>query len=770
VRLSIRLNLALILGVGLISAIFALYQAQTETSGLRRDLDRQAGLLAESLEKSATPLVAARSMRELQRLIDRFQNRERIAGVAIYDAQNQPLAMTPDLAARLQTRPESVDRATGLGEHGGEFISSAGRTMHVFAQPMVGDSGVIGALAVFHDAAYIDARSAATLRWALITVLVQTALIVLVTLLALRWGLRQPVDRLTQWVHDLRTGNAAATTAPELPEQEVFEPLKREAVRLASSFSAARAAAELEARLRYTGDTQWTPERLRVAVASKLCGSRLFAISNREPYEHIRRNGDIDCLVPASGLVTALEPVLRACNGIWIAQGTGNADRDMVDAQDRLQVPPESPEYTLRRVWVTEAESEGFYFGFSNEGLWPLCHIAHTRPVFREQDWEAYRVVNRRFAEAFIEEAADEPNPVVLVQDYHFALVPAMIKEARPDARVAIFWHIPWPNPEAFGICPWQRELLDGLLGADLIGFHVQAHCNNFLESVDRALESRIDREHFAVNRRGRHTFVRPFPISVKFDSEPDAAAQASLESSYAERAALLHSLGVRRPTLLGIGVDRVDYTKGLPERLCALERFFEKYPLYRRQFTFVQIGAPSRTHIRRYQELMQEVLAETERINRRFQTSDWRPIVFLPQHHSHRDILPYYQTADVCLVTSLHDGMNLVAKEFVAAQSRELGVLILSPFTGASHELVDALQVNPYDCEGLADAIHRALEMPPEERRARMVRMRTYLREHNIYRWAGSLISELASLRVQQNTAPVLLPQPSSTALAIVR
>ena len=751
VRLSVRLNLCLIFAVGGTSLAFALYQAQSEVHGLRRDLDRQSAVLAESLEKSAEPLVSAHSYRDLQRLADRFKDHERLAGVAFYDEMDRPLAITANLSERLPHLPEVVDHAAKQGTAGGEYFKSATDLMHVFALPLNGDAGTLGALAVFHDAAYIEAQSADTLRRALASVAIQTLLIVPVTLLVLRWGLGRPIEKLASWLGDLRTGRAGAGTGPELPEEEVFRPLKREAARLATSISAARAAAEEEARLRYHAELLWTPERLKIAVESKLGGSRLFAISNREPYEHVRHNGTVECLVPASGLVTALEPVLRACQGTWIAQGTGNADLETVDSHDRLRVPPEHPEYTLRRVWVTPAEEQGFYFGFSNEGLWPLCHIAHTRPVFREQDWEAYYEVNRRFADAFIEEAADEKNPAVLVQDYHFALVPRMIKEARPDARVAIFWHIPWPNPEAFGICPWQRELLDGLLGADLIGFHIQSHCNNFLESVDRALESRIDREHFAVNRGGHMTYVHPFPISVTFGKNHEGRER---EDVSVERMNLLRQAGCPGATLLGVGVDRVDYTKGLPERLLGVERFFEKYPVYRGQFTFVQIGAPSRTHIRRYHDLMDEVKAEVERINKRFQTDTWRPVVFLAEHHSHSEILPYYRAADVCLVTSLHDGMNLVAKEYVAAQDSATGVLILSRFAGASQELTDALQINPYDTEAMAESIHRALEMPPEERRARMNRMRAYVREHNIYRWAGNLIGELAALRVEEPLA----------------
>jgi trehalose 6-phosphate synthase len=312
----------------------------------------------------------------------------------------------------------------------------------------------------------------------------------------------------------------------------------------------------------------------------------LFVVSNREPYMHQRDGKAIEVVVPPSGLVTALEPVLTACDGTWIAHGSGNADNEVVDAHDRLRVPPDDPRYTLRRVWLTKEEEEGYYYGFANEGLWPLCHIAHARPLFRAADWQHYQEVNQKFTDAVLEEIANVSNPVVLVQDYHFALVPRMIKEKRPDARVAIFWHIPWPNTEAFGICPWQRELVDGLLGADLIGFHIQSHCNNFLETVDRVVESRVDWEHFSALRHDHRTLVRPFPISVAF-TDDDAPENLNHGFSYLERAALLRSLGVEA-TLMGIGVDRVDYTKGILERFLAIERFLEKYPRYQSKFTFV--------------------------------------------------------------------------------------------------------------------------------------------------------------------------------------
>jgi trehalose 6-phosphate synthase len=531
-----------------------------------------------------------------------------------------------------------------------------------------------------------------------------------------------------------------------MPDLDLLRPLAREMETLAESLTSARSAAEKEAQLREASQSLWTAERLSVHVRGKLGNSRLFVVSNREPYSHTRRGNSVQAVVPASGLVTALEPVLCACDGTWIAHGGGDADLETVDGHDRLRVPPQEPKYTLRRVWLTKEEEEGYYYGFANEGLWPLCHIAHTRPMFRISDWEHYSKANAKFAKAVLEEMQGTDQPVLLVQDYHFGLLPQLVKRARPDARVAIFWHIPWPNPETFGICPWQRELLEGLLGADLIGFHVQAHCTSFLQTVDRALESRIDWEHLAVNRANHRTAVKPFPISVE---TPVAPRDEPEPNSYLERVALLQESGVEA-RFLGVGVDRVDYTKGILERFQAIERLLEKYPAYQEKFTFVQIGAPSRTHIKRYHDFLADVQGESERINWRFQTGKWKPIVFLNRQHSHLEIGRYYRAADVCLVTSLHDGMNLVAKEFVAARDDEQGVLILSRFTGAARELRDAVLVNPYDIERTAEAIRFALEMEPEERLARMQRMRRVVKEQNIYRWAGNLIGDLCEVRLE--------------------
>jgi trehalose 6-phosphate synthase len=399
----------------------------------------------------------------------------------------------------------------------------------------------------------------------------------------------------------------------------------------------------------------------------------------------------------------------------------------------------------LRRVWLSKEEEDGYYFGFANEGLWPLCHIAHTRPVFRAPDWAAYRRVNRKFAEALLEEMKGTERPYVLVQDFHFALLPQLLREARPDARIALFWHIPWPNPEAFAICPWRQEILFGMLGADLIGFHIQFHCNNFLETVERAIEARVDRERFAVVRGRQTTHVKPFPISVA----PGEGAEAG--GPPREEVLWEHGGSV---DFLGVGVDRVDYTKGILERFWAIQRFFERYPQYRERVVFVELAAPSRTHLKRYQDLVGEVERAAEEINWSLRTNEWKPIVYLKGHHAQKEIWRYYRHADFCMVTSLHDGMNLVAKEYVSAVEEDRGVLILSQFTGAARELVDALQVNPYHIEEMAEAIRVAVEMAPGERALRMRRMKQTVRERNVYRWAGLLLEEMTRVSMDRTVA----------------
>jgi trehalose-6-phosphate synthase len=749
VRLSLRLILLLVVGVTLVTFLVARNEVRSEKRGLRADLERRAEILAESLQEIVEPALDKGSHEQLRRVVERFGNRERLAGVVVYDAGGEVLAESANLVDRLDPPPAPLSRIKNEESGFSQFLELGGRPMNVYYLPLHNRSSMVGVLAIFHDASYIEAQSSRIWRETLWHVIAQVLLIVLITVLIIRWTIILPISRTAQWMKELRVGRI--TPRPKIPTEDFLAPFSQEVVNLTRSLAEARATAEEEARLRETGESMWTAERLRVNIQSKTKLGPLFVISNREPYMHVHRAKGIESLVPASGLVTALEPILRACDGNWIAMGSGDADRETVDENDRLRVPPEKPEYTLRRVWLTKEEEEGYYYGFSNEGLWPLCHIAHTRPIFRASDWQSYQDANRKFADALLQEMAGAENPLVLVQDYHFALLPRMIKQARPDARVAIFWHIPWPNPEAFGICPWQRELLDGLLGADLVGFHTQAHCNNFLETVDQVLESRIEWERFAVRRNEHMTFVRPFPISV--DIRESQAEPASAISPYELRAALLKNLGIEA-NFLGIGVDRVDYTKGLIERFRGIERFLEKWPAYQGKFTFVQIGAPSRTHIQRYHDFLAEVEAEAARVNARFQTANWKPIAFLSRHHSHHEIQPYYRAADFCMVTSLHDGMNLVAKEFVASRGDDEGALILSQFTGAARELRDAIIVNPYDTDQLGAAIRLALEMDPAERRARMQRMRRIVTEHNVFRWAGNLIAELSEIRIEEKEA----------------
>ncbi|HUI43122.1 MAG TPA: trehalose-6-phosphate synthase [Terriglobia bacterium] len=758
-----RLIISLAIGIIAVTFASAFYEVRAQKRALQHDLTNRAAVLAESIEEAIEPVLEHPTQRGLERFVERFGNRQVLEGVAIYGLQGQLLAATATLGSQITTCPPPAIEAMATDAGSGAFVTLGGRPFHVYAVPLHRDQKVAGALAVFHDPRYIEQRTLKIWQDILLRVLIQMILVAIIILLIVRWSIQGPIARMAKWMKALRAGETAPL--PEAPEG-LLKPIAREVTQLTTSLAEARLAAEQEAWLRESAESLWTPERLRARVRSKLPEGTLFVVSNREPYMHVHQENGVGVVVPASGLVTAMEPVLLACGGTWIAHGSGDADQENSDPQGRLRVPPDKPEYTLRRVWLSREEQAGYYYGFANEGLWPLCHIAFTRPVFRASDWDYYQQANRKFADAVLEEIDGTPDPLVLVQDYHFALLPRLVKQARPDARVSVFWHIPWPNPQVFGICPWERELLDGLLGADCVGFHIQSHCNYFLETVDDALEARVDREHFAVHRHGHRTVVRPFPISVSLADDAEAKKR---RSPYLERAGLFKRLGVEG-VYLGVGVDRVDYTKGLIERFRGIERFLERFPRYCGQFTFVQIGAPSRTEIERYASFLAEVDAESERINARFQSGRWKPIVFLKRHHTHREIAEYYRAADLCLVTSLHDGMNLVAKEFVATRSDDQGVLILSRFTGAARQLPDALIVNPYDTEEVAKAIWLALEMDPEERSARMRRMRQSVRDHNIYRWAASLLGTLSEIRLDEQppvmrrratAEPALIPAP---------
>ncbi|MGA2694501.1 MAG: trehalose-6-phosphate synthase [Terriglobales bacterium] len=744
--LTARLIGSLFIGITVVSLFSSYFEVRFEERHQRADLERRAEVFGESLSENIEPHFERSTYGELRRIVERYANREHLLGIAIYNSHGDVIAITPGLVTSVSQPSQLIATVESSNQQAGQFTKLNGVSAHVYILPMHRQDAVAGALMVVHDASYIGAQRRHLWRETFSRILIQMVVIALCTLVIVRWSLTRPIARAAQWMRALRVGRATSRAA--LPEWDFLQPLTYEMRTIAESLHHARSAAQTEAQLRDAAESLWTSERLAVHIRSKLGESGLLVLSNREPYLHTRNGKSLNVVIPASGLVTALEPILRACNGTWIAHGSADGDRVPVDRHDHVRVPPDDPRYTLRRVWLTKEQEEGYYYGFANEGLWPLCHIAHTRPLFRVSDWEYYQQVNRKFADAVLQEMEGIEQPVLLAQDYHFALAPRMIKEKRPDARVAIFWHIPWPNPEAFRICPWQRELLDGLLGADLIGFHVQAHCNNFMQTVDRALESRVDWERFSVERQGHIAAVRPFPISVDFNEFGDASPHPD---SYTERIALLKEHGVEA-IFLGVGVDRLDYTKGILERFLAIERLLEKYPEYQGNFTFIQLGAPSRTHIKRYHDFVAEVESEADRINGRFQKGHWKPIVFFKQQHSHAEIQRYYRAADVCVVTSLHDGMNLVAKEFIAARDDEHGALILSCFTGAARELHDALLVNPYDIDQTADAIRVALEMNPEEKRRRMLRLRKSVREFNIYRWAANLVGELCDMRVDED------------------
>ncbi len=748
-RVTRRLILALVVVVVTVASLAASLQMYQERRRQDGDLARRARMMAQSLEEVTERLLQGGEEKALVRVVEKIGIGGTLIGVAVYDAKGNLLSSTPGFSPGLATVPGHVVDALGKSTESGGFERVGGRRMYVYARPLQVHGEAAGALAIVHDPASVRSRLWVLGRDTFLRAFCLTVPIVLVTLLVLRWSIVGPIAQMAEWMKQLRTDDTA--DPPALPKVRLFDPLAREVESFSRHLSRAKAAAEEEARLRQAADSLWTPDRLAEHVRHKLQGKPLIVISNREPYMHVRRGRAAECIVPAGGLVTALDPIMRACGGTWVAHGAGDADWDVVDGENRIKVPAEDPLYTLRRVALTKEEENGYYYGFANEGLWPLCHIAHTRPLFRPDDWAAYRLANEKFAVAALSEMERLVEPCILIQDYHLALLPGLLKQRRPDARIAIFWHIPWPNPEAFGICPWRRELLLGMLGADLIGFHTQFHCNNFLETVDRTLESRVDWERFEIQRGGHATIVKPFPISVAF---PDVFQDTpSDQPPRAAREAFLKESGING-RFLGLGVERMDYTKGVLERFGAIERFLEKYPAYRGEFAFVQIGAPSRTHIKRYHDFLAEVEAEAERINWRFKAGEWKPIVFLKKHHSHREILPFYRHADVCMVTSLHDGMNLVAKEFVASRDDNGGVLILSRFTGASRELRDALIINPYDVEEMAEAIHDALQMDREERASRMTRMRETVREHNIYRWAGNMIEALSQVRLDHAAA----------------
>jgi trehalose 6-phosphate synthase len=491
-------------------------------------------------------------------------------------------------------------------------------------------------------------------------------------------------------------------------------------------------------------ERQTRPDQLERSVREYLGKTKIVIASNREPYQHVRRNGSIQTIRSAGGLASALDSVARATGAVWVAQASGDADREMADARGRVSMPPGQDRYTLQRVWIDDEERAEGFNRFVNGCLWPLCHVVYVRPQFVAAHWRAYQEVNRMFADAIVQAAGDEP-ALVLLQDYHLALCAAEIRARRPDLTIVLFWHIPWPNAEVFRIVPWKREILEGLLACDLLGFHIRYHGMNFIETVSQELEVLIDHERGAVRRRGRRTFVRDYPIS------PDVAEIAVTAADPSTQTACRR---IRQQLAIGdaqviLGVDRLDYTKGIPERLDAYELLLDRHPEWRDRVVMIQIAVPSRVDLPEYQALGRTVAERVDQLNQRFGTEERKSVYLITENLDFRDLIPYYALADVMAVTSLHDGMNLVAKEYVAARVRNDGVLVLSPYTGASRELEHAIQVSPYDIDRLSGAFRQALTISPEDRERRMKSLREVVASQNIYDWARKLLRDVRRLHL---------------------
>lgn len=699
-----------------------------------RDLTMRGALVADTLSESIARNQEAGGLPSLPALFERAVRDERLVAMGLCNPRGELLYASSVYPADL-----ACVQARDIAAQDEPRWRTPSGTVHVGRHEVAAEGLPLGHLVLLHDPSYMDLRSRDT-QWLLIALLASLGLIIAVTTMAvahLSW--RRWLDGARALLRGEGLTRPTRATTATLPELAPLADALRERLReLEDEYRRSAAPEELA----------WSPERLRLLLSRQLRGDEVMVVSNREPWLHEREaDGGIAVRQPASGVVTALEPVMRACSGTWIAHGSGSADRESVDQDDRVAVPPHDARYTLRRVWLAPEEEQGYYYGFANEGLWPLCHVAHVRPVFRESDWQHYRRVNERFADAIASEAKRD-DPVILVQDYHFALLPAMLRERLPRATIITFWHIPWPNPESFGICPWRREIVRGLLGSSILGFHTRYHCKNFLETVDRHLEARIEHEHSSVTFQGEETRVESYPISIAWPGNADEAAWPPVQEC---RRQVRAKLGMGPGQRLALGVDRFDYTKGILERLNAVERLLEKYPQWVGEFCLLQVAAPTRSALDEYRAFRARVDDTVDRINRRFGSIGWQPIHLLAEHHEHDALTRLYRAADLCVVTSLHDGMNLVCKEFVAARNDEAGVLVLSRFAGAARELREALPVNPYHVEETADALHRALSMSAEEQRERMRSLRTVVRDHNVYRWAGQMLGDAARWRLRE-------------------
>ena len=693
------------------------------------DVELRSELVFNSIQDTINSLIATKNGIRIDELFRRVASDERLLALGLCTPGGVLIHRSQEWPRTLSCPPKKTVGKTFTVEHlvaGPVLAADFTLTLNGVEQ---------GHLIIVHDLTFIERRSSTAESYLSLFLTMLGIVVALITVFVAKLTLKGWIQAVRKSLADPDQGRVHDKLL-----EPALAPLVREVRKMLRDLDAPRSVADA---IRI----DWNPESLRTLLRNELPGAQVIVVSNREPYIHNKEeNGGTVVQRPASGLVTALEPICRACGGTWIAHGSGSADQRTVDTHDRLQVPPDAPAYTLRRIWLSEQEQDGYYYGLANEGLWPLCHIAFVRPIFRASDWNQYVAVNRKFADAVVAEATTT-NPVVLVQDYHFALLPRMVREQLPGATIISFWHIPWPNPEAFSICPWREEILWGMLGSSILGFHTQFHCLNFLESVDRFLECHIDREQSIVSTGSSTTVVRPYPISIEWPP----AALAGQPSISDCRALVRRQYGLAADTMLAVGVERFDYTKGIADRFHAVVSMLENHPEWIGRFTMLQIAAPTRSQLSVYRNTQTEAEAVAHAINERFGTAAWSPIILVAQHHEPGAVFTLFRSADLCLVSSLHDGMNLVAKEFVAARDDEDGVLVLSTFAGASRELLEALIVNPYDCRAMVDALHRGLMMPLEQRQERMRLMRDMVSEHNIYFWAGRMLLDAARMRKRQ-------------------
>lgn len=733
-RLSLRFIVPLFLALAALAYGLAPLVDRSVLRWFVRDLDLRASLIANTVQEPLRPLLESGNRTRITNYFTRLTQDERLYAVGYCATPT-----SAPVATRLFPATIKCDNLEQFATPTGRRLPTPRGALHVAVMPIVADvvadstlSGIPGgSLVLVHDLRFAESRSQESRKYFFYLISGLGLLVSLITVVIAQLSWRG-------WIHGMRAlmrgeGLLRPSERTEAPE---LHPIARDLRTLLRDIESAHSARD-EAQM------VWTPETLRSLLHTELRDQEVIVVSNREPYLHVRNGNEIEVKRPASGVVTALEPIMRACSGTWIAHGSGSADRDVVDRNYHIGVPPEAPAYQLRRVWMTDEEEAGYYYGFSNEGLWPLCHIAHVRPTFRTNDFKMYKRVNQRFAEAVVKEARTS-DPIVLVQDYHFALLPRMIRDLLPNATIITFWHIPWPNPESFAICPWREELLDGLLGSSILGFHTQFHCNNFVDTVDRIVEARVDRETFSVSYRGEPTSVKRYPISIEWPPSPTLMNRSIAHS----RIVIRERYNLPANHRIGVGVERLDYTKGIEERFRAIERLLELHPEWIGKFSFIQIAAPSRSSIEEYHGYELRVRTLAEEINARFGRYGPPPIILKIEHHESDSIYEHYRAAELCFVSSLHDGMNLVAKEFVASRDDERGVLVLSRFTGAARELPEAIVVNPYDADECASALVAALTMPETEQRDRMRLMRGLLRDFNVFRWAGRMLIDAAGMR----------------------